>query len=112
MTSLYSTKPSTVVPSTTSTHHHRTIRSSLTREDLLAMARNEYARQLCKFTEAQLKQCVPSCYTNSAYKQRMTTASSSSTPSSSNNDNKNKNNNNSNNNNNNNNNNSSKTTSS
>ncbi|KAG2222671.1 hypothetical protein INT45_013485 [Circinella minor] len=75
MASLYS-KPNTV-PSTTTTHHQHTIRSSLTREDLLAMARNEYARQLCKFTEAQLKQRVPSCNTNSAYKERMTSTTTS-----------------------------------
>ena len=75
MASLYS-KPSTV-SAAAATHHHRAIRSSLTREDLLAMARNEYARQLCKFTEAQLKQHVPSCHTNSAYKQRMASTSTS-----------------------------------
>lgn len=34
----------------------------MTREDLLILAQNEYARQLCKFTEAQLKKKVP-CYT-------------------------------------------------
>ncbi|KAI7853245.1 hypothetical protein BDC45DRAFT_570409 [Circinella umbellata] len=83
MASLYS-KPSTV-PSATTAHHQHTIRSSLTREDLLAMARNEYARQLCKFTEAQLKQRVPSCNTNSAYKERMTSTTTSSTSNNNNN---------------------------
>ncbi|KAG2195999.1 uncharacterized protein EV154DRAFT_517630 [Mucor mucedo] len=39
-----------------------TITSTMTREDLMALAQNEYARQLCKFTEAQLKRNVP-CYT-------------------------------------------------
>lgn len=34
---------------------------SMTREQLLAMARLEYARQLSKYTEAQLRQRVPSC---------------------------------------------------
>lgn len=46
-------------------------RTAMTRENLLAMARNEYARQLCKFTEAQLKQRVPSCYTNSSLRAHM-----------------------------------------
>lgn len=36
--------------------------TTMTREDLLILAQNEYARQLCKFTEAQLKKKVP-CYT-------------------------------------------------
>lgn len=39
-----------------------TITSTMTREDLMILAQNEYARQLCKFTEAQLKKKVP-CYT-------------------------------------------------
>ncbi|KAI8149329.1 hypothetical protein BJV82DRAFT_587590 [Fennellomyces sp. T-0311] len=84
MASIY-TKASTG-PTTTAAnhhHHHRNIRSSLTREDLLAMARNEYARQLCKFTEAQLKQRVPSCYTNSAYKRTAPGATRSTVTSSS-----------------------------
>lgn len=34
----------------------------LTREDIMLLAQNEYARQLCKFTKAQLKKNVP-CYT-------------------------------------------------
>jgi hypothetical protein len=37
-------------------------RTTMTREDLMILAQNEYARQLCKFTEAQLKKKVP-CYT-------------------------------------------------
>ncbi|KAI8637553.1 hypothetical protein BD408DRAFT_424359 [Parasitella parasitica] len=44
-------------------HQHRnTITSSMTREDVMLLAQNEYARQLCKFTKAQLKKKVP-CYT-------------------------------------------------
>ncbi|GAN04366.1 hypothetical protein MAM1_0061d03826 [Mucor ambiguus] len=42
--------------------HRNTITTSMTREDLMLLAQNEYARQLCKFTEAQLKKKVP-CYT-------------------------------------------------
>lgn len=42
--------------------HRNTITSSMTRDDLMLLAQNEYARQLCKFTEAQLKRKVP-CYT-------------------------------------------------
>ncbi|KAI8372562.1 hypothetical protein EDC96DRAFT_499807 [Choanephora cucurbitarum] len=38
------------------------VTTSMTREDLLTLAQNEYARQLRKFTEAQLKKKVP-CYT-------------------------------------------------
>ncbi|KAI9471927.1 MAG: hypothetical protein EXX96DRAFT_582240 [Benjaminiella poitrasii] len=33
--------------------------NSMTREDIMMLAQNEYARQLRKFTEAQLKQKVP-----------------------------------------------------
>ncbi|KAG1123730.1 hypothetical protein G6F42_010279 [Rhizopus arrhizus] len=42
--------------------HRNTVTTSMTREDLMLLAQNEYARQLCKFTEAQLKKKVP-CYT-------------------------------------------------
>ncbi|KAI8092185.1 uncharacterized protein B0P05DRAFT_525138 [Gilbertella persicaria] len=43
-------------------YDQNTITTSMTREDLMVLAQNEYARQLCKFTEAQLKKKVP-CYT-------------------------------------------------
>ncbi|KAI9319775.1 hypothetical protein BX666DRAFT_1853598 [Dichotomocladium elegans] len=49
-------------------HQHaansHTEKSPMTRENVLAMARNEYARQLCEFTEAQLKKQVTSCKSN------------------------------------------------
>lgn len=45
----------------------KSIRSAMTRDQLLAMARNEYARQLSRYTEAQLKKRVPSCHTHPAY---------------------------------------------
>ncbi|KAI7883674.1 hypothetical protein K492DRAFT_175016 [Lichtheimia hyalospora FSU 10163] len=93
MASLY-TEPHTEIHTGASSRHHRhhhhhaispsTVnKRSLTREDLLAMARNEYARQLCKFTEAQLKQRVPSCVTSNNYSSSTTTRSSSSTASTS-----------------------------
>lgn len=69
-------------------HHHHSIsastvsKRSLTREDLLAMARNEYARQLCKFTEAQLKQRVPSCVTSNLSSTTTTTTTTTSSSSS------------------------------
>lgn len=47
---------------TTDRNTTTTITTSMTREDLMMLAQNEYARQLCKFTEAQLKRKVP-CYT-------------------------------------------------
>lgn len=44
-------------------NQHNSLKSNtLTREDILMLAQNEYARQLCKFTKAQLKKNVP-CYT-------------------------------------------------
>jgi hypothetical protein len=43
-------------------HATRTMTASMTREHLMLLAQTEYARQLCKFTEAQLKKKVP-CYT-------------------------------------------------
>lgn len=42
--------------------HPNTVTPTMTREDLMLLAQNEYARQLRKFTEAQLKKKVP-CYT-------------------------------------------------
>lgn len=90
MASLY-TEPHTEIHTGASSRHHRhhhhhhhsisasTVnKRSLTREDLLAMARNEYARQLCKFTEAQLKQRVPSCVTSNLSSTTTTTTTSSS----------------------------------
>ncbi|ORZ03791.1 hypothetical protein BCR43DRAFT_483989 [Syncephalastrum racemosum] len=38
-----------------------------TREQLLAMARTEYARQLSRFTDTQLRHHVPSCQNHEAY---------------------------------------------
>lgn len=43
-------------------NNRNTITTTMTREDLMLLAQNEYARQLCKFTEAQSKRKVP-CYT-------------------------------------------------
>lgn len=89
MASLY-TEPHTEIHTGASSRHHRhhhhhhpisasnVSKRSLTREDLLAMARNEYARQLCKFTEAQLKQRVPSCVTSNNLSS--TTTSSTASP--------------------------------
>lgn len=50
------------IPVEISNNSSNRITTTMTREDLLILAQNEYARQLCKFTEAQLKSKVP-CYT-------------------------------------------------
>lgn len=50
------------IPVEISNNHNTRITTSMPREDLMMLAQNEYARQLCKFTEAQLKRKVP-CYT-------------------------------------------------
>ncbi|GAA5815628.1 hypothetical protein MFLAVUS_009140 [Mucor flavus] len=50
------------IPVEISNNNNTRITTSMTREDLMMLAQNEYARQLCKFTEAQLKRKVP-CYT-------------------------------------------------
>ncbi|KAI9362388.1 hypothetical protein BD770DRAFT_382495 [Pilaira anomala] len=50
------------IPVEISNNNSNRITTTMTREDLMILAQNEYARQLCKFTEAQLKSKVP-CYT-------------------------------------------------
>ncbi|KAI9025127.1 hypothetical protein CLU79DRAFT_744183 [Phycomyces nitens] len=44
------------------------ITNTLTREDLLRLARDEYARQLCKFTANQLSRYTSKSHTSSTTK--------------------------------------------
>ncbi|ORE16703.1 hypothetical protein BCV71DRAFT_14184 [Rhizopus microsporus] len=53
---------------------------TLTRDDLLMLAQAEYARQLCKYTKAQLEQKIPN-HTSIHQSLSSTTSSSSSSSS-------------------------------
>ncbi|KAI8384503.1 uncharacterized protein BYT42DRAFT_562725 [Radiomyces spectabilis] len=44
--------------------------STMTREDLLALARHEYARQLARYTRSQMKKRVPNSVADTREKQR------------------------------------------